>query len=753
MKKYVISILVIINMQFIFSYELNPPINLTTEVIENDVNLSWEQPLTGEGTGWISRGNNTYDFRLGKTQGGIWYVASPFSAEDISLYSGSILTKVKFYPKDASADYSICIWTSPPWLENYIVEHPVANPIIDNWTEVILPDPIEIFPGNELWIGYKIDQEPSTYPAGIDSAPSEAGLWANVYGVWVDYSHSYYDHNWLIQGLLEDPSGRSVIIERSNFSPYIPVNYDSHPSLSINEVLISDSNPARIRISDNDRSLLGYNVYRDNVLVYSNTNPSELSFTDIDLSNATYSYYVTANYDSGESVGSDVKYAIVSESEISDLFFFESTALSVSLPDLDDSLISSYWQRFHPERSGTLENIKLALCPSFGTSTNGVLSLGIYFEIGGILLHELNFDTDGLTEDGFYEFDFIPSVFSFSAMDDFWIKISFNPDSVDDQLWFYCGAQENGIDVFYDYYSAFEKNSDYYWWMDTNENYYDEINMIAEVVYEEELVYHESHGGVCNLPDDDYGDINYWQLFYAEQYGSLEKLKLHIAPSTSSNGILYFDIFDERGGNILGGLGFDTSLRRLTDNWQEFDMSSLNFSFQPYDEFWIRMSFSPSSGSDVLSFYRGQFENGNDIVWNEHSYFEYNGSYSYWYHQADTENWSDEINLTAIVDYDVFEWYDISVNSVSFENFFLQSDAIRANVVYESVIKNNGTIPAYNLAIGKRIYDLTNGNYIPIEFQVINLLPGESQSVVFDPWIYSMEGDYNVKIYSGCFIR
>jgi len=50
------------------------------------------------------------------------------------------------------------------------------------------------------------------------------------------------------------------------------------------------------------RNLLGYKVYRDGALINSITNPATLSYDDLALAIGTYSYTVTAIYDSGESV-------------------------------------------------------------------------------------------------------------------------------------------------------------------------------------------------------------------------------------------------------------------------------------------------------------------------------------------------------------------------------------------------------------------------------------------------------------------
>ncbi|HPN40910.1 MAG TPA: choice-of-anchor J domain-containing protein, partial [Candidatus Cloacimonadota bacterium] len=56
-----------------------------------------------------------------------------------------------------------------------------------------------------------------------------------------------------------------------------------------------------VTVPTRDRDLLGYKIYRDNVLIQTINSPTTLAFDDMDLAVGTYSYTVTAYYTGGES--------------------------------------------------------------------------------------------------------------------------------------------------------------------------------------------------------------------------------------------------------------------------------------------------------------------------------------------------------------------------------------------------------------------------------------------------------------------
>ena len=189
---------------------LPPPQTLTADVNENnEVELEWIDPLAGGGEGWIYWDNGNYAGALGLTDPGEWDAASRFTASDLLPYVGSQLTIVKFYPTAQTTEYTVSIWKGT-MADSLVAEVYVPNPTIEDWNDVTLPEPIPIEMGDELWIGYHMNQiepaDPNGYSAGYDDGPSVAGLWANLGTGWSDLSGSF-DYNWLIRGYVEG-SGR-----------------------------------------------------------------------------------------------------------------------------------------------------------------------------------------------------------------------------------------------------------------------------------------------------------------------------------------------------------------------------------------------------------------------------------------------------------------------------------------------------------------------------------------------------------------
>jgi len=120
------------------------------------------------------------------------------------------------------------------------------------------------------------------------------GEWSNLLEL-----NSTLDYNWNIQGYVSpDAKGKGNILipitineDRINNSGKIESGQVN--SLIQKEDIISKPEPK-------EKSLLGYNIYRNSVKI--NSYPiSSTSFTDEDLSSGTYQYEVTAKYSDGES--------------------------------------------------------------------------------------------------------------------------------------------------------------------------------------------------------------------------------------------------------------------------------------------------------------------------------------------------------------------------------------------------------------------------------------------------------------------
>jgi len=191
------------------------PENLSAVTLaNNDVELTWDPSEMGGEEGWIGWDNGVLEGYLGLTDGGEWYVASRFTASDMIPYVGGELTTVKIMPGNStSSEYSVRVWTGT-MASDLMASEDIANPVPIEWNEVDLSTPVPIVAGQELWVGYFINQIDDTesgngFSAGYDAGPSVGGLYINT-GNWSDISGNdppNYDKNWLIQGYVTAADG------------------------------------------------------------------------------------------------------------------------------------------------------------------------------------------------------------------------------------------------------------------------------------------------------------------------------------------------------------------------------------------------------------------------------------------------------------------------------------------------------------------------------------------------------------------
>ena len=90
----------------------------------------------------------------------------------------------------------------------------------------------------------------------------------------------------------------------------MPANTRSNPE--INKVISDSRNTLNAKqneepSSDNTRDITGYKVYKDDVLIDEINDPAILYYTDLTLAAGVYEYYITAVYDEGESMPSDIE--------------------------------------------------------------------------------------------------------------------------------------------------------------------------------------------------------------------------------------------------------------------------------------------------------------------------------------------------------------------------------------------------------------------------------------------------------------
>jgi Leucine-rich repeat (LRR) protein len=188
--------------------------------------------------------------------------AAKWNPEHITAYDGWEINTMRFYLSDATiTELQLKIWTGPDGTEVYSQDVDLSDVNINDWTEITLDTPFTIDASTDLWGGIYIDMPAPGAPVGVDEGPLVDGQ-----GFWLYYQDQWYD---------ADDAG---------------VNDNMNLQLG---VVDPDER-------DGSRSMLGYNVYRNDVML--NTDPiCPTVYVDENLYNGTYNYYVTAVYDEGES--------------------------------------------------------------------------------------------------------------------------------------------------------------------------------------------------------------------------------------------------------------------------------------------------------------------------------------------------------------------------------------------------------------------------------------------------------------------
>jgi hypothetical protein len=280
---------------------LDPPTGLTGVVVNNnDVLLNWIAPGGGGAGGWIqwdagvNNGNG-----IGLTAGGTFYTASHWLPADLAAYDGGYLEKISFFPYgDPAATFNLYVWTGPN-AGTQVLSQAVASYVVDSWNEITLTTPVMIDASQELWFGYSVTHGGGTFPAGTDDGPAVGGKgdMISLDGTsWVAMGATYgLDYNWNIAGYVvpSDNGGAGPLkpMVKSTITP-------SNSTLVSAEQSGQGGNFSIAFNTSASKALLGYNVYRD-------TNPiayvTVTTYTDMDLAEGTYDYYVTAVYDEGES--------------------------------------------------------------------------------------------------------------------------------------------------------------------------------------------------------------------------------------------------------------------------------------------------------------------------------------------------------------------------------------------------------------------------------------------------------------------
>jgi hypothetical protein len=327
--------------------ELVPPTNLTAEIIDgNDVMLTWDAPAEPGDLLFYDNGINNDGIGTGGAAD--FDVAIRFEPSQLAPYNGYLLTTVDFFPREASCDYSIRVWQGVNGA-TLLVDQPVANPAIGEWNSITLDTPVEIDASQELWFGYRNNTQ-AGYPAGCDAGPAVSGFGDMIFfqGSWASMNEAYgLNYNWNLQGHVGIPVQNVTIAK-----PISIGETNIHHTLSV-ETNFKTGNLENSQNS-NSRDFIGYNVYRNWMLLAENVATTE--FLDENVPDGTHHYYVTAVYDEGESLPTDYVEVVIEISDSPEDVITFSTKLSGNYPN-----------PFNPST-----NIK------FATSENGHVPIDIY---------------------------------------------------------------------------------------------------------------------------------------------------------------------------------------------------------------------------------------------------------------------------------------------------------------------------------------------------------------------------------------
>jgi len=284
-----------------------PPHPLTAELVNyNDVHLEWEQPLTG---GVLAHHSGYDNNGIGTGAAADWMCAARFDATDLDAYYGYYLNSVNVHIRTADFSYvALKIWEGgsfgDPGTEVYS-EDITGSVLIEEWTEHTLTSPIPLVDGNEYWIGYEIHAT-TDHPSSVDAGPAVAGKgdWMFYEGIWQEISVAFaLDYNWCIEGVVDGIANTLCTnpYKKKRVNTKIKTHFlRNMVSNGTPEVLTSHPRKKKIENNRENRVLLGYKVYRDDVVIAEIDDPNTLTYDDLGLDGGTYEYWVTAIYDEGE---------------------------------------------------------------------------------------------------------------------------------------------------------------------------------------------------------------------------------------------------------------------------------------------------------------------------------------------------------------------------------------------------------------------------------------------------------------------
>lgn len=261
---------------------LAAPLDLIAEPIENTVNLHWTAP-GGSDTEELIYDDN------GNFTGAYSYDGYAMSTHMSPAGLCQIL-KLKYYTTldggDGSFNAEVYGWDDVSGMpSNDLLFETSANAIDNNWFELDISGN-NLMVNGDFVVGFGSINETTflAYDENFDNGRS----WDYDHdGSWASWNEAY-----LIRAIVQYPDGSVHELTAS-------------PAIEPQTVSLKKSDRKNLAIagtaahSNRSRELIGYNVYRNGAVIAESVPVTE--YSDPDLGNGTYSYFVTAVYTNGES--------------------------------------------------------------------------------------------------------------------------------------------------------------------------------------------------------------------------------------------------------------------------------------------------------------------------------------------------------------------------------------------------------------------------------------------------------------------
>ena len=298
---------------------IDPPNNLTATVNGNDVHLAWEAPGTppppppGFNDGFETYDDfaltfapwTTVDVDMSTTYGmtGITWPNS-YAAQAYMVFNPSTTTPaVTDLTAHSGSKMAACFASTTPPNNDWLISPPIsigsASTVLSFWAKSYTAQ----YGLERFKVGISMG---GTAPADFTIISGANYIQAPV--DWTQYSYPLSSYNGqTVRFGIQCLSNDAFIFLVDDVFVGAPTRetetlFAVNASSPVGRGTRQTGTPVpAVTVPTRDRDLLGYKIYRDNVLIQTINSPTTLVFDDMDLAVGTYSYTVTAYYTGGES--------------------------------------------------------------------------------------------------------------------------------------------------------------------------------------------------------------------------------------------------------------------------------------------------------------------------------------------------------------------------------------------------------------------------------------------------------------------